>query len=79
MGSIDHPKGKLKLLPAEHSDTQEILEMQLAAFRNPREPYIDILFPHDEPLEKAVKRTLDFWLADPSATYLKVIDEDTGW
>ncbi|RFU29815.1 hypothetical protein B7463_g6520, partial [Scytalidium lignicola] len=80
MGSVDQGKGKggIKLLPAEHSDMQEILEMHLLAFRNPLEPFINVLYPLDEPIEQAAKRALDSWVGNPSSTYMKVVDEETG-
>lgn len=72
--------GKLVLLPAEHSDADEILAGQLAAFSKPVEPFFDILFPEavTEKKELAVKRTLDWWLGDESARYMKVVDEESG-
>ncbi len=37
-----------------------------------------VLFPKEEEREKGVKRMLDMWLGDPTATYIKVVDTDTG-
>lgn len=54
--------GNLNLLPCEPQDAAEILAGQIAAFSNPREPFFFVLFPEDEDRERAVKRTLDWWL-----------------
>lgn len=70
--------GKLKLLPCEPSGVAEILAGQLAAFSNPREPFLFILFPEEEDRETAVKRALDWWLGDKTARYTKVVDEESG-
>ncbi|CZR61111.1 uncharacterized protein PAC_11007 [Phialocephala subalpina] len=70
--------GNLKLLPCEPEDAAEILAGQVAAFSNPRQPFFFVLFPEDEEKEKAVKRTLDWWLCDKTAKYMKVVDEETG-
>ncbi|KUJ20586.1 uncharacterized protein LY89DRAFT_578607 [Mollisia scopiformis] len=68
--------GNLKLLPCEPADAAEILAGQIAAFSNPHEPFFFVLFPEDEEREKAVKRTLDWWLGDKTARYMKVVDEE---
>ncbi|KAF8867266.1 hypothetical protein BDZ45DRAFT_609538 [Acephala macrosclerotiorum] len=70
--------GNLKLLPCEPEDTAEILAGQFAAFSNPHEPFFFVLFPEDEGRERAVKRTLDWWLGDKTARYMKVVDEESG-
>jgi cob(I)alamin adenosyltransferase len=37
-----------------------------------------VLFPKEEEREKGAKRMLDLWLDDPTATYIKVVDTETG-
>jgi len=71
----NHP---LRLLKAEPSDALEILEMHMAAFTDPPEPVFFALFPPDEEREKGVKRMIDWWVNDPTATYIKVVDTETG-
>ncbi|KAG4432033.1 hypothetical protein IFR05_012472 [Cadophora sp. M221] len=73
--------GKLLLLPAEVSDLAEILEGQRLAFSDPVEPFFFALFPETERkerFEEQVKRTEAWWTGDPSAKYMKVVDEETG-
>ncbi|KAH7323731.1 acyl-CoA N-acyltransferase [Rhexocercosporidium sp. MPI-PUGE-AT-0058] len=73
--------GKLMLLPAEVSDLPEILEGQRLAFSDPVEPFFFALFPETEKkenFEQQVKRTETWWVSDPSAKYMKVVDEETG-
>lgn len=70
--------GNLKLLPCQPEDAAEILAGQLAAFSNPPEPFFFVLFPENEAKEKAEKRTLDWWLGDTTARYMKVVDEESG-
>ncbi|KAH6707653.1 hypothetical protein DL95DRAFT_438796 [Leptodontidium sp. 2 PMI_412] len=73
--------GRLLLLPAEVSDLAEILEGQRLAFSDPVEPFFFALFPEterEERFEEQVKRTEAWWLGDPSAKYMKVVDEETG-
>ncbi|KUJ11291.1 uncharacterized protein LY89DRAFT_655081 [Mollisia scopiformis] len=75
MDSIQKPP--LQLLVAEPSDALEILEMQIASFKDPYEWGFYVLFPEKEDREKGVKRMLDLWLNDPTATYIKVVDTET--
>lgn len=73
--------GKLVLLPVEESDIPEIVEGQRLAFSDPVEPFWFILFPEKEredSFDAQVKRTLAWWKSDPSARYMKVVDEETG-
>jgi hypothetical protein len=42
------------------------------------EPVFFLLFPKEEEREKGVKRMVDWWLGDPTATYVKVVDTETG-
>jgi hypothetical protein len=42
------------------------------------EPVFFLLFPKEEEREKGVKRMVDWWLDDPTATYIKVVDTKTG-
>jgi hypothetical protein len=42
------------------------------------EPVFFLLFPKEEEREKGVKRTIDWWQGDPTATYIKVVDTETG-
>lgn len=70
--------GELRLLPCDPGDAAEILAGQIAAFSSPYEPFFFVLFPETEEREKAVKRTLDWWLGDKSARYAKVVDLETG-
>ncbi|XMA10068.1 hypothetical protein WAI453_002859 [Rhynchosporium graminicola] len=73
--------GKLSLLPAEVSDLTEILTGQRLAFSNPVEPFFFALFPETERVENfeaQVKRTEAWWTGDPSAKYMKVVDDETG-
>lgn len=73
--------GKLLLLPAEVSDLAEILEGQRLAFSDPVEPFFFALFPEterNENFDQQVKRTEAWWTGDPSAKYMKVVDEETG-
>jgi hypothetical protein len=42
------------------------------------EPVFFLLFPNEEDREKGVKRMVDWWLNDPTATYMKVVDTETG-
>jgi hypothetical protein len=42
------------------------------------EPVFFLLFPKEEDREKGVKRMIDWWLGDPTATYIKVVDTETG-
>jgi hypothetical protein len=37
-----------------------------------------VMFPKEEEREKGAKRLLDFWLGDSTATYMKVVDTETG-
>ncbi|PQE11077.1 hypothetical protein CJF31_00000827 [Rutstroemia sp. NJR-2017a BVV2] len=73
------PKPKssnLRLLPCDPLiDGPEILSQQIAAFSNPVEPFFFVLYPPTEKFENAVKRTVDRWLADAGAKYVKVVDE----
>ncbi|KAE9365496.1 hypothetical protein N431DRAFT_387799 [Stipitochalara longipes BDJ] len=71
-------KQPLQLLIAEPSDAREILEMHMASFSDPYEWGFFVLFPKEEEREKGVKRMLDLWLGDPTATYIKVVDTETG-
>ncbi|KAK0117716.1 hypothetical protein ONS95_012045 [Cadophora gregata] len=73
--------GKLLLLPAEVADLPKILEGQRLAFSDPVEPFFFALFPETERkanFEQQVKRTEAWWTGDPSAKYMKVVDEETG-
>ncbi|KAL2062996.1 hypothetical protein VTL71DRAFT_6068 [Oculimacula yallundae] len=73
--------GKLLLLPAKVSDLAEILTGQRLAFSDPVEPFFFALFPEterEENFEQQVKRAEAWWVEDPSATYMKVVDEETG-
>lgn len=70
--------GELRLLPCDPSDAAEILAEQFAAFSSPNEPCFFILFPETEERDRAVKRMLDWWVGDESATYVKAVDVDTG-
>jgi hypothetical protein len=70
--------GNLKLLPCQPEDVANILAGQIAAFSNPHEPFFFVLFPEEEEREKAVIRTLDWWLGDKTARYMKVVDEESG-
>jgi len=70
--------GNLKLLPCDYSDAPEILAGQRAAFGAPLEPFFDVLFPPTETEEKAVQRTLDWWVGDATARYMKVVNDETG-
>lgn len=36
------------------------------------------MYPKEEERDKGVKRMVDWWLGDPTATYLKVVDTETG-
>ncbi|PMD62255.1 uncharacterized protein K444DRAFT_524117 [Hyaloscypha bicolor E] len=71
-------KQSLLLLQAEPSDALEILEMHIAAFTDPYEQGFFLQFPKEEERDKGVKRMVDWWLGDPTATYMKVIDSKTG-
>lgn len=42
------------------------------------EPVFFLLFPQEEDRVKGVKRMVDWWLNDPTATYIKVVDTETG-
>ena len=42
------------------------------------EPVFFLLFPKEEEREKGVKRMIDWWQGDPTATYIKVVDTETG-
>jgi hypothetical protein len=42
------------------------------------EPGFFLQFPKEEERDKGVKRMVDWWLGDPTATYMKVIDSETG-
>ena len=70
--------GELQLLPCSHSDAAEILEGQFAAFSNPHEEFFFCLFPKEEDREVAVKMTLEWWVEDESARYMKVVDVESG-
>jgi hypothetical protein len=66
----------LRLLPCDPLiDAPAILSQQIAAFSNPVEPFFFLLYPSTEKFEDAVKRSVDRWLADAEAKYVKVIDE----
>jgi hypothetical protein len=66
----------LRLLPCDPlTDGPAILSQQIAAFSNPIEPFFFVLYPPTEKFENAVKRTVDRWLADAGAKYVKVVDE----
>ncbi|QSZ28819.1 hypothetical protein DSL72_003324 [Monilinia vaccinii-corymbosi] len=67
----------LRLLPCDPLvDGPAIHAQQTAAFSDPPEPFIFVLFPETEEREKAVKRLVDSWVGDEKATYLKVVHED---
>lgn len=73
--------GNLALVPVEESDLPEIVEGQRLAFSDPIEPFWFILFPEkerEENFDAQVKRTLAWWKGDPSARFMKVVDEETG-
>ena len=70
--------GDFRLLPCEPSDAAEILAGQFAAFSSPYEPFFFVLFPETEERERAVKRTIDWWVGDESARYVKVVDDETS-
>lgn len=70
--------GELRLLDCEPSDAAEILAGQFAAFGTPYEPFFFVLFPETEERERAVKRTLELWIGEKSARYVKVVDVETG-
>jgi hypothetical protein len=36
------------------------------------------MYPEEEEREKGAKRLLHFWLGDSTATYIKVVDTETG-
>jgi hypothetical protein len=42
------------------------------------EPVFFLLFPKEEERQKGVVRMVDWWLGDPTATYIKVIDTKTS-
>ncbi|KAM3085990.1 hypothetical protein ACMFMG_003040 [Clarireedia jacksonii] len=77
--SNDTPKHKssnLRLLPCDPLiDGPAILSLHIAAFSNPVEPFFFVLYPPTEEFENAVKRTVDRWLADEGAKYVKVVNE----
>jgi len=52
--------------------------MYIAAFSTPYEPVFFQVYPIEEERDKGVKRLIDWWLDDPTATYLKVVDTETG-
>jgi hypothetical protein len=43
-----------------------------------REPFFFVLFPEHEGREKAVRRMTNWWLGDPTARYMKVVDTESG-
>ncbi|RDW56654.1 hypothetical protein BP6252_14067 [Coleophoma cylindrospora] len=65
----------LSLLPCVPADAAEIFAGQRLSFGSPREPFFDVLFPPTEGEEKGVQRTIDWWVEDESAKYMKVVDE----
>ncbi|KAG0649796.1 hypothetical protein D0Z07_3531 [Hyphodiscus hymeniophilus] len=71
-------KQPLLLLEAEPADALEILEMHIASFSNPLERSFFVFFPAEEPRDQGVKRMIDGWLGDPTATYLKVVEPESG-
>lgn len=42
------------------------------------EPAFFLQFPKEEEREKGAKRMVDWWLDDPTATYIKVVDTESG-
>ena len=77
----------LKLLPAEHSDMRELVEVIYAANSDPRDPFVDLCLPglgnwsnatREEGIKDVAKSYLAEWKASSTQTWKKVIDEDSG-
>ncbi|KAI9756787.1 MAG: hypothetical protein M4579_003704 [Chaenotheca gracillima] len=71
----------IEIQEAVDADIYRIMEFQYDAFIDPHEPFYDVLFPGGKTpaaLTDHTERTLKWWHEDPSATFLKAVDTETG-
>ena len=76
----------LQMQKAEYSDMEQLIALVFAAYEDPYEPFVDLLFPgihqdyisREQGLHDAAERLLAGWKSRPYEHWLKVVDSKTG-
>lgn len=68
----------ISLTPVLPSDVADLVEVHTAAFEPDRFSNLMLLNRAQDAHQAMMRKSIDFWMSDPTATLVKAVDSDTG-